>query len=179
MTYQRTRIHEFVSDHPGIHFNELTRALDLAPGQVQYHLKKLKRKDAITEESLYGRTHYYTPDYGPWERGALAVLRRETARDILVYLMTNGPSAPDIVAEGLNIARSTLEWHLDHLVEQELVDKQRDVQNHVTLVLSHPEETARMLRLVEPSVADRLVDRFTRLVDGLLAGEPDTTENDS
>lgn len=179
MTHQRTRIREFVSDHPGIHFNELTRALDLAPGQVQYHLKKLKRKDAITEESLYGRTHYYTPDYGPWERGALAVLRRETARDILVYLMTNGPSTPGIVADGLNIARSTLEWHLDHLVEQELVDKQRDTQNHITLVLSHPEETARMLRLVEPSVADRLVDRFTRLVDGLLAGEPDTTENDS
>ncbi|TSD08528.1 ArsR family transcriptional regulator [Haloglomus irregulare] len=179
MTHQRTRIREFVSDHPGIHFNELTRALDLAPGQVQYHLKKLKRKDAITEESLYGRTHYYTPDYGPWERGALAVLRRETARDILVYLMTNGPSTPGIVADGLNIARSTLEWHLDHLVEQELVDKQRDTQNHITLVLSHPEETARMLRLVEPSVADRLVDRFTRLVDGLLAGEPDATENDS
>jgi DNA-binding MarR family transcriptional regulator len=92
--------------------------------------------------------------------------------------MTNGPSAPDIVADGLNIARSTLEWHLDHLVEQDLVDKQRDARNHVTLVLSHPEETARMLRLVEPSVADRLVDRFTRLVDGLLAGEPDTTEHD-
>jgi predicted transcriptional regulator len=178
MTHQRERIQEYVSDHPGIHFNELTRALDLAPGQVQYHLKKLKRKNAITEESLYGRTHYYTPDYGAWERGALAVLRRETARDILVYLMTNGPSAPGNVADGLNIARSTLEWHLDHLVEQGLLDKQRDARNRVTLVLSHPEETARMLRLVEPSVADRLVDRFTRLVDGLLAGEPETTEND-
>jgi predicted transcriptional regulator len=65
MTHQRKRIHEHVSDHLGIHFNELTRALDLAPGQVQYHLKKLKRRDAITEESLYGRTHYYMPDYDP------------------------------------------------------------------------------------------------------------------
>jgi hypothetical protein len=43
----------------------------------------------------------------------------------------------------------------------------------VTLVLSQPAETARMLRLVEPSTADRLVDRFTRLVDGFLAGERD------
>jgi predicted transcriptional regulator len=178
MTGTRNRIAQQVRRNPGIHFNELTRTLELAPGQVQYHLKKLQRSDDVVEESLYGRTHYYTPDYGTWERGALAVLRRETARDVLVYLMANGPSAPSAVANRVNIARSTLEWHLDHLVEQDLVDKQRDSRNHVTLALSHPEETARMLRLVEPSVADRLVDRFTRLVDGLLAGEPDTTEKD-
>jgi predicted transcriptional regulator len=176
MTRQRNRINEYVTDNPGVHFNELTRALDLAPGQVQYHLKKLERQDTITEESLYGRTHYYTPDYGSWERGALAVLRRETARDILVTLMTNGPSSPDTVTDRVDIARSTLEWHLDHLVEQELVEKQRDTRNHVTLILSSPEETARMLRLVDPSIADRLVDRFTRLVDGLLAGESGMSE---
>jgi predicted transcriptional regulator len=173
VTHQRERIHEYVTAHPGIHFNELARALDLAPGQVQYHLKKLERADDVVEESLYGRTHYYTPEYGAWERGALAVLRRETARDVLVYLMRNGPSAPNAVAEGVDVARSTLEWHLDHLVEQDLVEKERDARNHVTLVLSQPAETARMLRLVEPSTADRLVDRFTRLVDGFLAGERD------
>ncbi|WP_049893002.1 winged helix-turn-helix transcriptional regulator [Natronococcus jeotgali] len=168
MSETRDQIARQVRGNPGIHFNELTRTLDLAPGQVQYHLRKLERSDDIVEESLYGRTHYYTPDYGTWERGALAVLRRETARDILVCLMANGPSAPNEVAEGVDIARSTLEWHLDHLVEQDLLEKERDARNHVTLVLTHPEETARMLRLVEPSIADRLVDRFMRLVDGLL-----------
>lgn len=171
MTHQRERIREHVSDNPGVHFNELARVLDLAPGQVQYHLKKLHRSDDVVQESLYGRTHYYTPDYGAWERGALAVLRRETARDVLVSLMTNGPSDPNAVADSLDIARSTLEWHLDHLVEQELVDKERDGRNGVTLVLTQPEETARMLRLVKPSMAERLVDRFARLMDGLLAGD--------
>jgi len=178
MTETRQRIALQVRRTPGIHFNELTRELDLAPGQVQYHLHKLERADNIVEECLYGRTHYYTPDYESWERGALAVLRRETARDILVFLMANGSSAPSAVADGVDIARSTLEWHLDHLVEQDLVEKQRDTRNRVTLVLARPEETARMLRLVEPSIADRLVDRFTRLVDGLLADEPNIARND-
>ncbi|PHQ47515.1 ArsR family transcriptional regulator, partial [Halorubrum sp. C3] len=104
---------------------------------------------------------------------------RETARDILVYLMTNGPSSPNTVADGVAIARSTLEWHLDRLVEQNLVEKERDTHNHVTLVITHPEETAQMLRLVEPSVADRLVDRFTRRVDGLLAGDSRPSEDES
>jgi predicted transcriptional regulator len=176
MSETRKDIRSQIRRNPGIHFNKLTRTLDLAPGQVQYHLNRLIRGNEIVEERLYGQTHYYTTDYGDWERGVLAVLRRETARDILVYLMTNGPSSPNTVADGVTIARSTLEWHLDRLLEQDLVEKERDQQNHVTLVISHPEETARMLRLVKPSVADRLVDRFTRLVDGLLAGEGSTTE---
>jgi predicted transcriptional regulator len=169
VTEQRERIHRYVADHPGVHFNRLVRTLDLAPGQVQYHLKRLRRAERVVEEPLYGRTHYYTPEYGEWERSALAVLRRETARDVLVTLIEEGSSPPAMVTEELGIARSTLEWHLDHLVEQDLVAKERDANNHVTLVVAQPTETARMLRLVEPSVSDRLVDRFTRLVDDLLS----------
>ena len=170
----RQRIHEYVAANPGVHFNELTRALDLAPGQVQYHLRKLKRSDEIVEEPLYGRTHYYTPEYDDFERGALAVARRETARDILVTLLIHGPNSPNAVAEEIDIARSTLEWHLDHLVEQELVDKQRDDRNRVTLVLADPESTTGLLRAVEPSLFAQLVDRFTRLFDGVFAVETPT-----
>lgn len=168
MTTQRDRIHEYVDSHPGIHFNELGRELDLATGQLQYHLRKLRRADAIVAESLYGRTHYYTPEYGDWERGAVAVLRRETARDALLYLVEEGPSAPGAVADDLNIARSTLEWHLDHLLEQDLVEKRRDDRGRVTLVLARPSETAELLQSIRPSMPERLVDRFTRLVDNLV-----------
>jgi len=178
MSKTRDRIARQVRLDPGIHFNEIERELDLAAGQIQYHLRKLEDTDDVVKESLYGRTHYYTPTYGEWERSAIAVLRRETARDVLVYLMTGGPSPPGDVADGVGIARSTLEWHLDHLVEQDIVDKERDDRNHVTLVLSRPQETAQMLRVVEPSVADRLVDRFTRLIDGLLAADRGSDEDD-
>ena len=168
MSHQRERIRDCIADEPGIHFNALTRRLDLAPGQVQYHLKRLDDADAVVETDLYGRTHYYTPGYGAWERAAIAVLRRETARDVVLCLLADGPSAPADVADELAIARSTLEWHLDHLLERELVEKERDANNHVTLVLAHPAETADMLRRIDPSLPERLVDRFTRLVDALL-----------
>jgi predicted transcriptional regulator len=165
----RRRIREQVADRPGVHFNELVRALDLAPGQVQYHLRRLCAADTVREESLYGRTHYYTPEYDEWERTALAVLRRETARDVLVTLVADGPSRPAEVVDALDIARSTLEYHLDRLVEQGLVEKERDSNNHVTLRVANPEATVAVLRLVKPTLPERLVDRFTRLVDDLLA----------
>ena len=168
MTHQRERIHDLVVGHPGLHFNELARRLDLAPGQVQYHVRKLTREERVVEDHRYGRTHYFPPVFDEWERGALALFRRETARDVLLYLLERGPTDPATVADGVDVARSTLEWHLDRLVEQDLVEKHRDARNRVTLELARPDATAALLREISPSMPDRMVDRFTRLVDDLL-----------
>lgn len=168
MSETRERIARHVRGHRGIHFSGLVRDLDLAPGQVQYHLKRLRSIDAVVEEDRYGRTHYYPPDCDPWERGVLSVLRRETAGDIAAVLHERETAQPEAVADRLDIARSTLEWHLDHLVEQGVVVKRRDERNHVTLALVRPAETAALLEEVSPSKPARMVDRFVRLTDRLL-----------
>ena len=169
MSETRSRIERRIDADPGVHFNELVRALDLAPGQVQYHVARLLDDDRLDREELYGRTHYFPPDTDEWERGALSLCRRETARDVLAALIVAGPQRPAAVAEDLGVARSTLEWHLDHLVEQGVVRKERDERGRVTLVLARPTETARLLDAVSPSLPERMIDRFTRLVDDLLA----------
>jgi predicted transcriptional regulator len=169
MSETRDRIHDHVATHPGRHFNALVRALDLAPGQVQYHLKRLKREDAVVEERCHGRTHYFTSGYDVRDRRTIAVLRRETARDTLVYLLEAGASDPATVVDALGIARSTLEWHLDRLVEQGLVEKRRDARNRVTLAVVDPERAVGLLAEITPSPSDRMIDRFTRLVDDLLS----------
>ena len=169
MSVQRARIADAIGDAPGIHFSELVRRLDLAPGQVQYHLKRLRGSGTVEEERLYGRTHYYPPSFDEWERGAIALLRRETARDVVAYLLAEGPSGPQAVAEGIEVARSTLEWHVGRLEAQGLVEKERDERNRVTLLAARPEETMRLLATVEPTLPARLVDRFARLVDSLLS----------
>lgn len=168
MTETRDRILEHVQAHPGVHFNRLVRSLDLAPGQVQYHLRRLSSRDSVVSRRLYGRTHYYPPGYGPWEQQALALLRRETAGDVVAFLLANGASRPATVADELDIARSTLEWHLGRLVDGGVVAKRRDGHDHVTLVLERPDDTIRLLRDADPSLGDRFVDRFARLVDRLL-----------
>jgi len=163
----RDRIANYVASEPGVHFRGLVRDLDLAPGQVQYHCRKLRQAGHLVREEYDGRTHFFTRDVDPLERRRIAVLRRETARDVLVHLLVEGPSRPAAVAEALNVARSTLEWHLDGLVAEDLVEKRRE-GNRVTLAVGDDEAAARLLDTVEPSVPDRLVDRFTRLVDSLL-----------
>lgn len=171
MSATRNSIATYVRENPGVHFNELVRSTDFAPGQVQYHLRRLIGAETVAAEELYGRTHYYPPTFDEWERGALALVRRETARDVIGYLLEHETGDPATVADDLGIARSTLEWHLDHLVEQEVVRKERDSRNRVTLVLTQPDATAELLSAVSPSLPDRFLDRFTRLVDDLLAAE--------
>ena len=164
MSDTRERIRDHVAANPGVHFRALVRDLDLATGQVQYHLARL---EDVRVERVNGRTHYYPPGYDAWERGALALLRRETARDVVAALYDAGEARPAAVADRVGIARSTLEHHLDGLVSSDVVRKERD-GNRVTLSLVRPEETVALLGTVEPSLAERLTDRFERLVDGLL-----------
>ena len=168
MTHTRDRIQEYIETHPGEHFNALTRALDLAPGQVQYHLKQLTGQDAVVADQYYGRTHYYTPEFDGWERGALALLHRETSADIVAELLAAGPLPAGETAERVGIARSTCSWHTGRLAEAEVVRTTRD-GNRVLLSVAEPERTARLLGRVDPSLPERLVDRFTRLFDSMVA----------
>lgn len=168
MTETRARIVDHVEENPGVHFNALVRALDLASGQVQYHARDLRDGNALVADGYYGRTHYFPPEFDEWERGALAMARRETARDVLVHLLEDGSSRPNEAAEHVGVARSTLEHHLDHLVECGVVEKERDAHNRVTLAVTRPEATVRLLEAIQPSASERFVDRFERLVDDLL-----------
>ncbi|WP_435320147.1 winged helix-turn-helix transcriptional regulator [Haloarchaeobius sp. TZWSO28] len=169
MTDARTRIEHEIAAQPGVHFNELVRSLPFAAGHVQYHVRSLVADDTVLRDELFGRTHYFPPGYDEFERAAIALVRRETTRDILAVLIEAGPSRPAAVAEDVGVARSTLEHHLDNLCDAGLVEKERDSRNRVTLVLADPERTGDLLADVTPTLPARLVDRFTRLVDDLLA----------
>lgn len=168
MSETRARIANHIRAHPGIHFNGLVRGLELAPGQIQYHLRVLLSTDDFVKEPVYGRTHYFATNYEPWERQALALIRRETARDIIAVLLDDGPVSPSHVTDRLDIARSTLEWHLDRLQTQGIVTKKRNHSHQITLTLDRPDELSALLRNADPTLLARMIDRYTRLVDRLL-----------
>ncbi|WP_137286170.1 winged helix-turn-helix transcriptional regulator [Halorussus salinisoli] len=167
MNETRRSIADHVRANPGVHFNAVVRALDLAPGQVQYHLRRLTADEEVVTDEVQGRTHLYPPRFDDWERSALAMFRRETARDVLAHLLDSGATTPAELADELGLARSTVEWHLDNLTDYDLVDKRRE-GNRVHLEPARPEATADLLGEVTPSLPERMVDRFTKLVDGLV-----------
>jgi len=176
MTDVRRRVREHVRTNPGVHFNALARNLDIATGQAQYHLHRLGRNDEVIAERIRGRTHYFDPEYDAWERRLLALYRRETARELLTLLLDEGRLPAAALADRLDLARSTVSWHLDSLSEAGVVETHRGARGRVEVTLARPEETERFLREVSPSLADRLVDRFVNLVDGAGYGAADADD---
>jgi len=165
MPETRARVRRHVSDTPGVHFNRVSRDLDIATGQAQYHLRRLVRDGEVAVERIGGRAHYFDPAFDPWDRRAVAFLRRETAREILVRLHAEGATRPATLAEELDLARSTVSWHVSNLAESGIVEKSDDRPMRVSLAL--PDRTAALLDEVSASLPDRIVDRFVRTVDDL------------
>ncbi|GAB6878385.1 hypothetical protein JCM17823_06590 [Halorubrum gandharaense] len=141
------------------------RELDLATGQVQYHLRRLVADEELVVERVGGRSHYFVPSFDPWERRALAFIRRETARAIIFRLHANGPTQQATLASELGLTRSTISWHISTLVDAGIIGKSED--HPMTVSLTHPAATADLLDDVSPSLPDRLVDRFIRTVDSV------------
>ncbi len=169
MSATRERIASEIRRSPGIHFRGLVRSLELAPGQVQYHVRRLRAEGRIVDEGFAGRTHFFDPSIAQQERRQLAILRRETARDIVVHLIETGPTTPAATASSLEIARSTLEFHLERLTAASVLEKSYDADGRVTLRIVGPDRVAHLLTTVQPGLPERLTDRFTRLVDHLIS----------
>ncbi|MEF8813662.1 MAG: winged helix-turn-helix transcriptional regulator [Halovenus sp.] len=170
MSDTRSRVRNCISRNPGIHFNGITRKLDIATGQTQYHVRQLWRNDRVQREEICGRTHYYLPAYSDWERGAIALLRRETTREIVLVLLEQERASPGDITDRLGVARSTVEWHLSNLTEYDVVRKEADATGEgIAVELNEPSTVYRLLREVEPRFSERLVDRFSRFADELLS----------
>ncbi len=169
MTDTRSRVRSHVEANPGVHFNAVSRNLDIATGQTQYHLRRLLRTGALHSDEICGRTHYFPDGYSGRERAAIALMRRETTRELVMLLLERDAVRPAALADGLGVARSTVEWHLSNLLEYGLVEKEYEGRT-VTVRPTRTELLKETLVEIDPSVPDRLVDRFSRLVDSLLEG---------
>jgi len=100
----QSQIRDCIDRDPGIHFNAISRELDIATGQTQYHLRKLTGAGKLEKESISGRTHYFPPTFSAWERSTIALLRRETTREIVMYLLRQQPAPPAKIASNLEHA---------------------------------------------------------------------------
>ena len=167
MTTTRSRVRTHVEANPGVHFNAVSRNLDIATGQTQYHLRRLIRAGRLHSAEVCGRTHYFPEGYSEKERAAIALLRRETTRELVMLLLDRGEVTPAALADEIGIARSTVEWHLSNLAEYDLVKKAYEGRS-VSVRPTRPKLLRETLVEIDPNLPDRLVDRFSRLVDSLL-----------
>lgn len=155
----RKELFEHVEANPGIHFSQLKRDLDMETGLLQYHLRELEQYGVLASEEHQGKRRVYVRELDEEERAILAVLRYETTRQILLYLLEEGPARNSDIAEEVGVTPATISWHLSNLVEKEVVEEVKDGRTTMYAV-ANEELTVQLLVRYRESFVDRAVDRI-------------------
>jgi predicted transcriptional regulator len=118
------RILQFIQNNPGCHLRKIREMIGISQGTVQYHTDRLERMGRITS-TRSGFYKYYFPVgiIQNNEKEILQILRQETARQILMFIVERqAPTQTDIV-NSIGISASSVSWHMRRLIEFRLVEE--------------------------------------------------------
>jgi predicted transcriptional regulator len=118
------RILQFIQNNPGCHLRKIREMIGISQGTVQYHTDRLEKMGRITS-TRSGFYKYYFPVgiIQNNEKEILQILRQETARQILMFIVERQvPTQTDIV-NSIGISASSVNWHMKRLIELRLVEE--------------------------------------------------------
>jgi predicted transcriptional regulator len=118
------RILQFIQNNPGCHLRKIREMIGISQGTVQYHTDRLEKMGRITS-TRSGFYKYYFPVgiIQNNEKEILQILRQETARQILMFIVERqAPTQTDIV-NSIGISASSVSWHMRRLIEFRLVEE--------------------------------------------------------
>ena len=155
----RKRITEYIRRNPGVHFRQVSRDLDLAIGQLDFHLNALIKGEVLVKQVVSGNTRYYVRDkFSKDERKAMSVLRREIPRGIVLFLMDNPGSTPTLILGSFSFTSATLSYHLKRLERYGILRAEQSGRERHYFV-DDPELVRSLLVLYSATLADTIVER--------------------
>lgn len=122
----RAKLHELVSENPGLALQELCKLSGAGWGTTVYHLQRLEQAGLVTSKKQGHHRRFYT--VGEVDRrdvDALGILRNETPQAIARYLLESPGCNQKDVCEALGISPSLAHKHLKRLEAQNLVSTER------------------------------------------------------
>ncbi|MBD3196611.1 MAG: winged helix-turn-helix transcriptional regulator [Candidatus Lokiarchaeota archaeon] len=123
----RSTIIDHILEEPGIHFNELLRKTDLAPGNLVWHLDILESYKVIAKKRV-GNYVMYIPYYSknPLSNIDLKLKKSELTLEILETIEKNPGIWNGKITDKMEIHRKTIQYHIDKLIDLGLVYKIKD-----------------------------------------------------
>lgn len=156
----RRRVFQLIRERPGTYMREIERELDMQPGVLQYNLRVLEEMKLITSEGDGFRKRYFVvSDVSITERRVLSVLRQETPRRIVIYLLQHPGATSDELLSQFSFSRSALSFHMKRLTAAGLVRAERTGRASSYSIID-PDMVARVIITYRTTFIDRLVDSF-------------------
>ena len=116
------KIVKYVNEIPGIRYRELLRITGISNGVLSYHLNFLENSGKIRVNRVNNRvTRYFSYDVSPHETYVIGLLRQETSRKIIMYVLEKGTCGFNDIIIHTKKVPSTISWHLARLKAANIV----------------------------------------------------------
>lgn len=124
----RKAIYDEVCREPGLGVKDLAESADVSYSTASYHLQRLEDADMVVSSKRGKKLCYFQNGgtYDERERELLKVLRNEEAMRVFLDIHGNPGTYRTRIAERLDVSTTTVNWHLDGLVDAGLVRENRD-----------------------------------------------------
>jgi predicted transcriptional regulator len=120
------KIIQFVNETPGIRYRELVRVTGVSHGVLSYHLKILGNSGKVQVHKVNNRTtRYFSHDVSTVESNSVGLLRQNTTRKIIIYILESGPCRFNDIMIHAKKNPSTVSWHLSRLKDANIIKVHR------------------------------------------------------
>jgi DNA-binding transcriptional ArsR family regulator len=128
----RRRIYNYILQYPGLHLREISRRLTIPFSTLKYHLHFLEKRELIKEkaEGKYNR-YYVSEKIGRHEKDMLSILRKDTPRTIILYLLVHIYSSQIDISGSLKKHPTTIEFHLKKLLDLNIIEPVQPVNGKI------------------------------------------------
>jgi predicted transcriptional regulator len=122
----RISLYIIISKNPGLHLSRIAEMLNMSTSLAEYHLSYMEKKDFIIslkdEKGYFKRYYVKEGDVGAEDKKILALLRQEILLKIVFLFIKNESLKHKEILEKVEMAPSTLSYHLSKLVESGIID---------------------------------------------------------
>lgn len=156
----RKKIYNFISSHPGMHERKISRELNIPMSTLDYHLHYLEKKELIVskKEDRYNR-YFVKGKVGIRDKKILSLLRKNSCRKILIFLLLNKECNHKTIRKHLGLAASTTSFHLKKLIRYKIIASIEQGRQTKYYVID-PEYVSKLIISYKKSFIDDAVDRF-------------------
>ena len=157
----RNKLYKTIDKNPGLHFREIQRRTEIATGALQYHLEYLGKKHLVrtVKEGKFVRYYSIRGKQLGENQKLMNVLRQDSLRKLLLFLLEKKRAPNTVIAQNIGLSTSTTFWHLNKLLEDNIVEK-KVFRGKTVFVVSDPQRVAELLKEHKKSFLDGLVDNF-------------------
>jgi predicted transcriptional regulator len=162
------KIIQFVNETPGIRYRELVRVTGVSHGVLSYHLKILGNSGKVQVHKVNNRTtRYFSHDVSTVESNSVGLLRQNTTRKIIIYILESGPCRFNDIVNYTKKNPSTVSWHLSKLKDADIIKVRRQNELNYYEIKIDKFKLQKLLNKYKTStfITEKIVDDYTDMIN--------------